>query len=59
MAQVDTTYGTYLGNLFKPEVIADILDTKLTDKMAFAPLAMIDNTLAAGPGDTVKLPYYS
>lgn len=58
MAQVNTTYGTYRTDLFIPEVIADIVDTKLIDNIVFAPLAMIDNTLAAGAGDTVKLPYY-
>ena len=59
MAQVDTTYGTYRNApLFIPEVIADLIDTKLTDNIVFAPLAMIDYTLAAGAGDTVKLPYY-
>ena len=59
MAQVDTTYGTYSSNLFRPEVIADIINTKLTDNIVFAPLALVDHTLAAGAGDTVKLPYYS
>lgn len=59
MAQVDTTYGTYRSSLFIPEVIADIVDTKLTDNIVFAPLAMIDYSLTAGAGDTVKLPYYS
>jgi len=59
MATVDTTYGTYRENLFIPEVIADIVETKLTDNMVFAPLALIDRTLAAGAGDTVKLPFYS
>ena len=58
MAQVNTTYGTYRTDLFIPEVIADIVDTKLIDNIVFAPLAMIDTTLAAGAGDTVKLPYY-
>ena len=59
MAQVDTTYGTYRSSLFIPEVVADLIDTKLTDNIVFAPLAMVDYTLAAGAGDTVKLPYYS
>ena len=58
MAQVDTTYGTYLSDLFNPEVIADIVNTKLTDNMVFAPLAMIERSLAAGAGDTVSLPAY-
>lgn len=59
MAQVDTTYGTYLSNLFNPQVIADLIDSKLTDNIVFAPLAMVDNTLTGRPGDTVTLPFYS
>ena len=59
MAQVNTTYGTYLSDLFDPQVIADLIDTKLTDNIVFAPLAMVDNTLAGRAGDTVTLPYYS
>ena len=59
MAQVDTTYGTYLSNLFNPQVVADLLDTKLTNKMVFAPLARIDRTLEGRAGNTVTMPYYS
>lgn len=59
MAQVNTTYGTYLSDLFDPQVIADLIDTKLTDNIVFAPLAMVDNTLTGRAGDTVTLPYYS
>lgn len=59
MAQVNTTYGTYLSSLFNPEVVADIIDTKLTDNMVFAPLAKIDYTLEGRAGNTVTLPYYS
>ncbi len=59
MAQVDTTYGTYLSSLFNPQVVADLIDTKLTDRMVFAPLAMIDYTLQGRAGNTVTLPYYS
>ena len=59
MAQVNTSTGTYLSNLFNPEVVADIINTKLTDKMVFAPLAKIDYTLEGRAGNTVKLPYYS
>ena len=43
MAQVDTTTGTYLSSLFNPQVVADLIDTKLTDNMVFAPLAMIED----------------
>ena len=59
MAQVNTTTGTYLSNLFNPQVVADIIDTKLTDNMVFAPLAKIDYTLEGRAGNTVTLPYYS
>ena len=59
MAQVDTTYGTYLTNLFNPEVVADILTNKLTDNMVFGPLAKIDRTLVGRAGNTVTMPYYS
>lgn len=59
MAQVDTTNGTYLSSLFNPQVVADLIDTKLTDNMVFAPLAMIDYTLEGRAGNTVTLPFYS
>ena len=59
MAQVDTTNGTYLASLFNPQVVADLIDTKLTDNMVFAPLAKIDTTLQGRAGNTVTLPYYS
>ena len=59
MAQVDTTYGTYLTNLFNPQVVADVLTTKLTNKMVFGPLAKIDRTLQGRAGNTVTMPYYS
>ena len=59
MAQVNTTTGTYLSSLFNPQVVADLIDTKLTDNMVFAPLAKIDYTLQGRAGNTVTLPYYS
>lgn len=59
MAQVNTTYGTYLSDLFNPQVIADIVNTKLTDNMVFAPVAYIDRTLEGNVGDTVTLPTYA
>ena len=58
MAQVNTTTGTYLSSLFNPQVVADLIDTKLTDNMVFAPLAKIDYTLQGRAGNTVTLPYY-
>lgn len=59
MAQVNTTTGTYLSALFNPQVVADIVDTKLTDNMVFAPLARLDYTLQGRAGNTVTLPFYS
>lgn len=59
MAQVNTTTGTYLSSLFNPQVVADIVDTKLTDNMVFAPLARLDYTLQGRAGNTVTLPFYS
>lgn len=59
MAQVNTTYGTYLSSLFNPQVVADLIDTKLTDKMVFGPLARLDYTLEGRAGNTVTLPSYS
>lgn len=59
MATVDTTTGTYLSNLFNPQVVADLIDTKLTDNMVFAPLAMIDYTLQGRAGNTVTLPSFA
>ena len=59
MAQVNVTTGTYLSSLFNPQVVADLIDTKLTDNMVFAPLAMIDYTLQGRAGNTVTLPYYA
>lgn len=59
MAQVNTTYGTYLSALFNPQVVADLIDTKLTNKMVFAPLARLDYTLEGRAGNTVTLPSYS
>ena len=58
MATVDTTYGTYLSALFNPQVVADLIDEKLTDNMVFAPLARLDYTLQGRAGNTVTLPYY-
>lgn len=59
MATVSTENGTYLANLLNPQVIADLINTKLVDNMVFAPLARVDYTLQGRAGNTVTLPYYS
>lgn len=59
MAQVDTSTGTYLSNLFNPQVVADMISTKLIDNIVFAPLASVDYTLQGRAGNTVTLPYFN
>ena len=49
-------YGTKLANLINPQVLADMIDKKLTDAIKFAPLAVVDTTLEGRPGDTLTLP---
>ena len=54
-----STNATYLANLVDPEVIGQMLQTKLADAIKFAPLAKVDTTLVGQPGDTISLPYYT
>ena len=50
---------TVLSNMVNPEVMADMINKKLVDKMLFAPLATVDTTLAGRPGDTITLPSWN
>ena len=50
---------TKLANLIDPQVLADFVDQKLIDKIVFAPLADIDQTLVGRPGDTLEFPTYA
>ena len=51
---------TYKANVIIPEVLGDYVESKLTDKMVFAPVAVIDNTLEnKGEGDSIKFPKYA
>ena len=59
MSAVSTSYGTYLSNLFNPQVVGDRINKKLWDYVRFSPLARIDNTLEGRPGNTITLPYYN
>lgn len=59
MPAVSTTNGTYLANLFKPQVVGDRINKKLFDYIRFAPLARVYNNLEGRPGSTVTLPYYN
>lgn len=45
-------------NLIVPEVLADLVETKLGDRVSLLPLAVQDNTLQGQPGDTLKFPAF-
>lgn len=49
---------TLLKNLVDPEVIADLVDKKLTNAIKFAPLANVDATLTGTPGSVILIPSY-
>jgi hypothetical protein len=49
---------TLKANLVIPEVIADLVETKLGDNVTLLPLAEVDNTLVGQPGDTLKFPAF-
>lgn len=49
---------TTTATMINPEVMADIIRDKLTDRLRFAPLAKLDTTFVGRPGDTITLPRY-
>jgi len=53
------TNATKLAQMIDPEVLAPMIDKKLTDDMKFAPLCRIDTTLVGRPGTTVTLPSWN
>lgn len=53
------TNGTKLANLFNPQVVAGLVEKKLTDAIKFSPLARVDTTLVGRPGNTVTLPSFA
>lgn len=50
---------TLLANIINPQVMADMINKKLTDLLKFAPLADIDTTLEGRPGNTITLPAWN
>ena len=50
---------TLLANIVNPQVMADMIDKKLTDLIKFSPLADIDTTLVGQPGSTIYLPSWN
>lgn len=49
---------TTTANLILPEVLADLVETKLGSRVTLLPLAVQDNTLAGQPGDTLNFPAF-
>lgn len=50
---------TKLSSIINPQVLADMIETKLVNAMKFTPLCKVDNTLVGRAGDTVTLPQYA
>ena len=50
---------TKLANMINPEVMKDMIQAELANKIRFAPLANVDNTLVGRPGDTVTVPRFN
>lgn len=50
---------TLLSNIINPQVMADMVDKKLTDLIRFSPLAVIDSTLVGQPGNTITVPAWN
>ena len=47
MATVNTSTGTYLRDLFNPEVVGEMVNERLVEKIVLSPLARVDYTLRA------------
>ena len=50
---------TKIADLVNAEVLSDIVNKELEKVLKFAPLSIVDTTLAGQAGDTVKLPKYA
>ena len=50
---------TKLANLIDPDVMGDMVSTRIPKKLRVAPFAKVDDTLAGVPGDTITVPAYA
>lgn len=50
---------TKLSNLINPEVMANMISASLPKAIKFSPIAKIDDTLVARPGNTITVPKYA
>lgn len=49
---------TFLKDLIDPQVMADIISYELPNRIRFAPLARVDNTLVGRAGSTITVPKF-
>ena len=49
---------TLKANMIVPEVMADLVESKLGSRVTLLPIAVQDNTLQGQPGDTLKFPAF-
>lgn len=50
---------TVLSGLINPQVMADMISAELPNKIKFAPLAKVDNSLTGQPGNTITVPKFA
>lgn len=50
---------TKISDLIDPEVMADMISTKLPDKIRVTPFAKVDDTLEGAEGDTITVPSFN
>lgn len=50
---------TKMTNMVNPEVMADMISATLPKRIKFSPIAKIDTTLVARPGNTITVPKYA
>jgi N4-gp56 family major capsid protein len=50
---------TTISDIINPEVMADMISGKITNKIVVTPFAKIDTTLVGAPGSTITVPTYA
>lgn len=50
---------TQINELVNPSVMADMISTKIKNKLIVAPFAKVDDSLVGVPGDTIVVPQYT